>query len=59
VPIKVEQINNHLFIDNYKSNNIEIGVNDKTVNDSEMGGDEKTKRGQYRRTERISVDSME
>jgi len=33
---KVEQINDHLFIDTYKSNNIQIGVNDMTVNDSEM-----------------------
>jgi len=32
VPKKVEQINDHLFIDN----NIQIGVNDMTVNDSEM-----------------------
>jgi len=36
VPKKVEQINDHLFIDTYKSNNIEIGVNDMTVNDSDM-----------------------
>jgi len=36
VPKKVEQINDHLFIDNYKSNNIKIGVIDMTVNDSEM-----------------------
>jgi len=36
VPKKVEQINNHLFIDTYKSNTIKIGVNDMTVNDSEM-----------------------
>jgi len=35
VPKKVEQINYHLFIDTYKSNNIKIGVNDMTVNDSE------------------------
>jgi len=33
---KVEQINDHLFIDTYKSNNIKIGVNAMTVNDSEM-----------------------
>jgi len=32
VPKKVEQINDHLF----KSNNIKIGVDDMTVNDSEM-----------------------
>jgi len=36
VPKKVEQINDHLFIDTYKSNNVQIGVNDMTVNDSEM-----------------------
>jgi len=47
VPKKVEQINDHLFIDTYKSNNIKIGVNDMTVNDSVR--DEKTKLGQYRR----------
>jgi len=34
VPKKVEQTNDYLFID--KSNNIKIGVNDMTVNDSEM-----------------------
>jgi len=33
---KFEQINDHLFIDTYKSNNIKIGVKDMTVNDSEM-----------------------
>jgi len=37
VPKKVEQINDRLFIDTYKSNNIKkIGVNDMTVNNSEM-----------------------
>jgi len=36
VPKKVEQINDYLFIDTYKSNNLKIGVNDMTVNDSEM-----------------------
>jgi len=36
VPEKVEQTNDHLFIDTYKSNNMKIGVNDMTVNDSEM-----------------------
>jgi len=36
VPKKVKQINDHLFIDTYKSNNIKIGVNDMTMNDSEM-----------------------
>jgi len=36
VPKKVEQINDYLFIDTYKSNNITIGVNDMTVNDGEM-----------------------
>jgi len=30
---KVEYINDHLFIDTYKSNNIKIGENDMTVND--------------------------
>jgi len=34
VPKKVEQINDHLFIDTYKSNNIKIGVSDMTVNDT-------------------------
>jgi len=32
----VEQINDHLFIDTYKSNNIKIGVNDMSVNGSDM-----------------------
>jgi len=36
VPKKVEQINDHLFIDTYKSNNIIIGVNYMKVNDTEM-----------------------
>jgi len=36
VPKKVEQINDYLCIDTYKSNNIKIGVSDMTVNDSEM-----------------------
>jgi len=36
VPKKVEQINDHLFLETLKSNNIKIGVNDMTVNDSEM-----------------------
>jgi len=35
-PIKVKQINDHSFIDTDKSNNIKIGVNDMTVNDSEL-----------------------
>jgi len=35
-PKKVEKINDHSFIDTYKSNNIKIGENDMTVNDSEM-----------------------
>jgi len=35
-PIAFEQINDHLFIDTYKSNNIKTGVNNMTVNDSEM-----------------------
>jgi len=36
VPKKDEQINYHLFIYTYKSNNIKIGVNDMTVNDCDM-----------------------
>jgi len=36
VPKKVEQINDYVFTDTYKSNNIKIGVNDMKVNDSEM-----------------------
>jgi len=36
VPKKVEQINDYLFIDTYKSNKIKIGVNKMMVNDSEM-----------------------
>jgi len=36
VPKKYEQTNDHLFINTCKSNNIEIGVNDMTVNDGEM-----------------------
>jgi len=36
VPKKVEHINDYLFIDTYKANNINIGVNKMTVNDSEM-----------------------
>jgi len=35
-PEKVEHINDCLFMDSYKSNNIKIGVKDMTVNDSEM-----------------------
>jgi len=36
VPTKVEQINDYLCIDTYKSNKIKIGVNDMMVNNSEM-----------------------
>jgi len=36
VPKKVEQINDHLFIDTFKSNYIIIGVNDTTVNDGDL-----------------------
>jgi len=36
MPKNFEQINDHLFIDTYKSNNVTIGVNDLTVNDDEM-----------------------
>jgi len=35
VPKKVEQINDHLFIDTYMANKIKIGVNELTLNDSE------------------------
>jgi len=35
VPRKVEQINDLLVIDTYKSISIQIGVNDMTVNASE------------------------
>jgi len=31
VPKKVEQINDYLFIDTYKSINIQIGVNDSEM----------------------------
>jgi len=36
VPKIVEQINDYLFIDTYKSNFMKIGVNDMTVNDGKM-----------------------
>jgi len=36
LPTKVEQMNDFLFIDTYKSNSIKIGVNEMTVKDSEM-----------------------
>jgi len=36
LPKSVEQLNDHLFIDTYKSNNIKIGMNDMMLNDSEM-----------------------
>jgi len=36
MPKKVDQINEYLFIDTYKSYKIKIGVNDMTVNDSKM-----------------------
>jgi len=38
LPKKVEQINDYLLVDTYKSINIQIGLNDMTVNDwpSEM-----------------------
>jgi len=36
VPKKVEQINDHSIINTYKSNNINIGVNDMTADNSEM-----------------------
>jgi len=34
--IQVEKINDYLFIDTFKSNNMNVGVNDMTVNDGEM-----------------------
>jgi len=34
VPKKVEQINDYLFIDTYKSNKIKVGMNHMTVNDA-------------------------
>jgi len=34
--IKVEQINDYLFIDTYKSNRIKTGMNKMRVNDSKM-----------------------
>jgi len=36
MPKKVEQNNYYLLIDTYKSNKIQVGVNDMMVNDSEM-----------------------
>jgi len=36
VPKIVEQINDYLFIDTYKSNKMKIGMNEFRVNDSEM-----------------------
>jgi len=36
VPKKVEQSNDCLFIDTYKSKKTKIGVNDMMVDDSEM-----------------------
>jgi hypothetical protein len=36
MPKKVEQINDYLFIDTYKSNKIKIGMIEMRVNDSEM-----------------------
>jgi len=35
VPKKVEQINDYLFIDTYKSKKIQLGMNEMTVSDSE------------------------
>jgi len=36
VPKKLNKLNDNLFIDTCKSNNIKYGVHDMTVNDSEM-----------------------
>jgi len=40
VPKKVEQTNDHLFIDTYKFKNIKIGVNGMTVNDMTVNDSE-------------------
>jgi len=44
---KLEQINDYLFIDIYKVNKVQIGMNEMWVNDSEMSM--RWKRGQYPR----------
>jgi len=36
VPKKVEQINDYLFMNTYKSNDIKRGMNEMRVNDNEM-----------------------
>jgi len=36
MPKKVEKVNDYLFIYTCKSNKIKIGVQERTVNDSEM-----------------------
>jgi len=48
LPKKVEQINYHLFIDTYKSNNIKIGVMIWRWMIAKCMWDEKMKLGQYR-----------
>jgi len=35
-PKKVEQINDYLFVDTYKSNKIKVGMNEIRANDSKM-----------------------
>jgi len=50
VPKNIEQINDYLFIDTYKSNKIKIGVNEMMANDiAKWECDETTKLRQYRR----------
>jgi len=49
VPKKVEQINDYLFIDTYKSNKIIIGVNEMTRTIAKCVQDDTTKLGQNRR----------
>jgi len=56
VPKKVEQINDHLFIDTYKSNNLQIGWMIWRWLIAKCVWDEKTKPGQYRRCQ--SWDSL-
>jgi len=47
VPKKVEQINDYLFMNTYKSNDIKRGMNEMRVNDNEMSTRWNTKLGQY------------
>jgi len=47
VPIKIEQINNYLYIDIDKSDKIKIGMHEMRVNDSEMSMRFNNEIGQY------------